>query len=99
MTMMNQNFEVDIFNQYHLKEGAKYSKCPLCSDSRSRSNKNIKCASLDWNRGLGTCHHCGEVFQIHTYKRKEKSKPYYAYKTLDNGKTKYYHDDGTETTS
>ena len=22
---------------------------------------------LDWNRGLGTCQHCGEIMQLHTY--------------------------------
>lgn len=24
---------------------------------------------LDWERGLGTCQHCGEVVQLHTYKK------------------------------
>ena len=24
----------------------------------------------DWERGLGTCMHCGEVFQLHTFERK-----------------------------
>ena len=26
---------------------------------------------LDWDRGLGTCQHCGEIHQLHTYKLKE----------------------------
>ena len=71
-------FEIDVFNQHGLKAGAKDSTCPLCSEGRSGSNKNAKCASLDWERGLGTCHHCDEVFQLHTFKRttdKEYIKP------------------------
>ena len=70
---MNTNeingFEIDTFNQYDLKTGAKDSTCPLCSEERSGKNKKAKCASLDWERGLGTCHHCDEVFQLHTFKR------------------------------
>lgn len=27
---------------------------------------------LDWERGLGTCQHCGEVIQLHTYKKKDR---------------------------
>ena len=71
-------FEIDTFNQYDLKTGAKDSTCPLCSDSRSSKNQKQKCASLDWTRGLGTCHHCDETFQLHTFKRttdKEYVKP------------------------
>ena len=26
---------------------------------------------LDWDRGLGTCQHCGEIIQLHTYQRKQ----------------------------
>ena len=92
---MNTEFEIDHFNQYGLKEGAKYSTCPLCSSQRKDSK--AKCSSLDWNRGLGTCHHCGEVFQLHTYRKKAPLKPYYAYDDGPNGTT-YYHDDGTQTT-
>ena len=61
-------FEIEKFNQYDLKVGAKESTCPLCSHERKK--KNDKCASLDWERGLGTCHHCGEIFQLHTFERK-----------------------------
>ena len=84
------------YNQYHLKDGARYSTCPLCSSNRSRSHRKTKCASLDWNRGLGTCHHCGEVFQLHTYKKKEDLKPYYAYESNSNGTTTYFHEDGSK---
>ena len=61
-------FEIQDFNIHELKEGAEQSHCPLCSHTRKKPKE--KCASLDWKRGLGTCHHCGEVFQLHTFKRK-----------------------------
>ena len=69
-------FEIEIFNQHDLKAGAKDSTCPLCSQSRSSVNQKQKCASLDWKTGLGTCHHCGEVFQLHTFKSKTTMKEY-----------------------
>ena len=65
-------FEIDVFNQHELKVGAKESPCPLCSHTRSSKNQKAKCASLDWERGLGTCHHCDEVFQLHKFKRKSE---------------------------
>ena len=71
-------FEIDKFNQYDLPVGKKESTCPLCSHNRSPKNQKSKCASLDWERGLGTCHHCDEVFQLHTFQRKtdkEYTKP------------------------
>ena len=71
-------FEIDTFNQYDLKVGSKDSTCPLCSQHRSSKNQKQKCTSLDWTRGLGTCHHCDETFQLHTFKRttdKEYVKP------------------------
>jgi len=72
---MKMQFEVDKFNQYNLIENAKHSTCPLCSEYRKK--KDDKCCNLDWERGLGHCHHCGETFQLHTYKSKnENKKPY-----------------------
>lgn len=70
-------YKIEKFNQHDLKVGAQDSPCPLCSVERSNKNKNSKCASLDWDRGIGTCHHCNNVFQIHTFKKgnKEYSKP------------------------
>jgi len=67
---MNKDFEIEIFNQYQLAEGKKYSVCPLCSENRRK--KTQKCMMLDWERGLGTCQHCGEVIQLHTYKATHK---------------------------
>lgn len=67
--MQNANgFEIEVFNQYSLKENAKYSTCPLCSEHRKK--KDDKCAQLHWETGLGYCHHCGERFQLHTYKKR-----------------------------
>jgi twinkle protein len=67
-------FQIEKFNQYNLDEKAKLSVCPLCSESRKK--KNDKCASLHWDSGLGICHHCGESFQLHTYKKKAEVKEY-----------------------
>ena len=65
-------FKIETFNQYDLPIGKKDSTCPLCSHNRSSHNVKAKCASLDWERGLGTCHHCDETFQLHTFERREQ---------------------------
>ena len=63
-------FVIDEFNQHKLEEGKKQGTCPLCSHTRKPKNQKAKCASYDWERGLGTCHNCNKTFQLHTYKRK-----------------------------
>ena len=63
-------FLIDTFNQHKLEEGKKQGICPLCSHTRKPKNQKAKCASYDWERGLGTCHNCNSTFQLHTYKRK-----------------------------
>ena len=63
-------FEIDQFNQHDLKAGSPSGPCPLCSHDRSNKNEKSKCASYDWKIGIGTCHHCDETFQLHTFKRK-----------------------------
>ena len=63
-------FLIDQFNQYDLEVGKTQGTCPLCSHDRKPENKNAKCASYDWERGLGTCHNCNNSFQLHTYQRK-----------------------------
>ena len=62
-------FQIDQFNQHGLDVGKSQGTCPLCSSSRKPENKKAKCASYDWERGLGTCHNCDNSFQLHTYKR------------------------------
>ena len=63
-------FKIGNFNQYQLEVGAPQGICPLCSHNRKPKNKKLKCASYDWERGLGTCHNCNDTFQLHTYERK-----------------------------
>ena len=63
-------FLIDQFNQHDLEVGKTQGICPLCSNDRKPENKNAKCASYDWERGLGTCHNCNNSFQLHTYQRK-----------------------------
>ena len=70
-------FLIDEFNQYKLEEGKKQGICPLCSHTRKPKNQKAKCASYDWERGLGTCHNCDTSFQLHTYQRKGASEKEY----------------------
>ena len=66
-------FLIDSFNQHNLEVGKTQGICPLCSHTRKPKNKKLKCASYDWERGLGTCHNCNSTFQLHTYQRKGAS--------------------------
>ena len=70
-------FLIDEFNTHKLEEGNKQGVCPLCSSDRKAKNKSAKCASYDWERGLGTCHNCDTSFQLHTYKRKGEAEKVY----------------------
>ena len=70
-------FLIDQFNQHKLDEGKTQGICPLCSSDRQPKNQKAKCASYDWERGLGTCHHCDSSFQLHTYQRKGASEKVY----------------------
>jgi twinkle protein len=62
-------YKIAEFNQYKLEVGKTQGICPLCSHERKPENKKAKCASYDWERGLGTCHNCNQTFQLHTYER------------------------------
>ena len=70
-------FLIDDFNQHSLEAGKTQGICPLCSADRQPKNKKAKCASYDWERGLGTCHNCDTSFQLHTYQRKGASEKVY----------------------
>ena len=70
-------FLIDEFNIHKLDERSKQGTCPLCSNDRKPKNQNAKCASYDWQRGLGTCHNCNSTFQLHTYKRKGEPEKVY----------------------
>ena len=66
-------FLIDKFNQHGLDVGKTQGTCPLCSSTRKTENQKKKCASYDWERGIGTCHNCDTPFQLHTFKRKGKA--------------------------
>jgi twinkle protein len=70
-------FLIDTFNQHGLDEGKSQGTCPLCSSNRQPKKQKLKCASYDWERGLGTCHNCDTSFQLHTYQRKGASEKVY----------------------
>jgi len=76
-TIEINGFLIDEFNQHKLDEGKKQGTCPLCSSDRQPKNVKAKCASYDWERGLGTCHNCDQSFQLHTYQRKGASEKVY----------------------
>lgn len=66
---MNINgFEVDKYNVHNLPE-KKSTVCILCSHTR-KHNPKTPCTTNNWLRGLAKCHHCGETFQLHTFKSK-----------------------------
>ena len=77
-------FLIDKFNQYGLPEGKREGTCPLCSSSRKPENRKKKCASYDWERGLGTCHNCNSTFQLHTYQRKSNANKIYVKPKVTN---------------
>ena len=70
-------FLIDTFNQHDLEVGKSQGICPVCSHTRKPENKKQKCASYDWERGLGTCHNCDTTFQLHSYQRKGSSDKVY----------------------
>ena len=74
-------FLIDEFNQHGLEEKTQ-GICPLCSHNRKPKNQKAKCASYDWERGLGTCHNCNTTFQLHTYQRKGASEKVYVRPTV-----------------
>lgn len=67
-------FEIDKYNVHEIKDGAKTSTCPECSENRKK--KTEKCMSVFWDTGLGQCNHCGARVQLHTYKKRENLKKY-----------------------
>jgi twinkle protein len=69
-------FKIDVYNQHKLEEKTQ-GICPLCSHDRKAKNVKAKCASYDWERGIGTCHNCNKPFQLHTFKRKGKAEKVY----------------------
>jgi twinkle protein len=70
-------FVIDEFNIHGLDAGKTQGICPVCSHDRQPKNQKAKCASYDWERGLGTCHNCNKSFQLHSYQRKGKAEKVY----------------------
>lgn len=62
-------FYIEKYNVHGIKAGAKTSTCPKCSHERTK--KTDKCASVNWETGILNCFHCGEITQLHTYKKKD----------------------------
>ena len=70
-------FVIDEFNIHGLEVGKKQGVCPKSTVCRQPKNHKKKCASYDWERGLGTCHNCSTSFQLHTYQRKGSNERVY----------------------
>ena len=87
-TVEINGFLIDEFNQHGLDAGKTQGTCPLCSADRKPENRKAKCASYDWERGLGTCHNCDSSFQLHTYKRKGNSTKEYVRPVQPDGEYK-----------
>ena len=87
-TVEINGFLIDDFNQHGLEVGKSQGTCPLCSADRKPENRKAKCASYDWERGLGTCHNCDSSFQLHTYKRKGNSTKEYVRPVQPDGEYK-----------
>lgn len=66
--MNNDKFIIEKYNQYNLDKNKKYNLCPICSHTRSKRNQKQRCLMTNWERGLATCQHCGNVIQLHRYK-------------------------------
>ena len=69
-------FEIEEYNVFKFSDGVKKAICPVCTPSRKPENQKKKDLELYWDTGLGFCHHCHERLQLHTYKKKSKTKVY-----------------------
>jgi twinkle protein len=72
-------FEIDEYNVYKIKQGARSWTCPKCSHERT-VNKTQRCLSVFWDTGLGQCNHCKATIQLHTYKKKSAMNTQKVYK-------------------
>ncbi len=72
---MAQNFED--FGIYGIQSGyvgEQRTTCPKCSSTRQSSHKNIKCLSVNADKGTWFCHHCGHsggLFEKQNFRRFE----------------------------
>lgn len=84
--MKINGFEIEEYNVYGLDTRKKTSPCPKCSPSRKKKKQH--CLMIDWDRGLATCQHCGEVLQLHTYKSSKQETYVVPQKTKQEVSTK-----------
>jgi len=68
--MQINGFEIEKENIHNIPEGVKSHTCPICSESRKK--KNDKCTKVNWELGFLKCYHCGEVVQLHEWKKNKK---------------------------
>ena len=80
--MLVNGFEVEKFNQYDFPENAKAHTCPFCSEQRKK--KRDKCVKINWDKGFFKCFHCGEVGQLHVWKKKAEEKTDYVRPKWEN---------------
>lgn len=75
---MSQRFEdFGIYGIDLNKYGEQRTTCPKCSSTRQNSHKNIKCLSVNADKGTWFCHHCGHsggLFEKQNF-RKFEPKP------------------------
>jgi twinkle protein len=57
---MSVNFEdFGIYGIDKNRFGEQRTTCPKCSSTRKATHKNIKCLSVNPDKGTWFCHHCG----------------------------------------
>ena len=94
--MIINGFEIEKYNQHNFKDLSKTDVCPKCSSERKK--KTDKCVKLDWDRGFANCFHCGESFQLHTYKSTKLNIKYevptFKYNALDQNVLDWFQNRG-----
>ena len=57
------------------KYGEQRTTCPKCSSTRQNSHKNIKCLSVNADKGTWFCHHCGHSGGLYEKQNFRKFEP------------------------
>lgn len=81
----------------HGKSGEVQVICPSCSHNRKPQNQKVKCFSSNVDKGLGKCHHCGEISIRDIVEKKEYKKPnqeWQNFTSLPDAVVKYLKDRG-----
>jgi twinkle protein len=73
---MSQRFEdFGIYGIDLNKYGEQRTTCPKCSSTRQNSHKNIKCLSVNADKGTWFCHHCGHSGGLYEKQNFRKFEP------------------------